>query len=339
MRLFGLRDVAFLRQMQPQGVAFDLRRTLLGAPSPLAAALLGYLSHQQLGPVTCVMRGKERPTARGFIQAWPRLDHDEWDLSFIAPSLDEATGAERWSSLLTHLVVLTAQWGAQRIYARVNGDSQGEDVLRQAGFTVIAREEVLTLTQPPAPSAAPPGLCAVEVSHRPAIEALYREIIPPLVQQAEGNAPHWCAARARLANSPVAAEEYVWAEGDRIVGYLALCKGERGTWMEVVAHPDYPAPARLALAHLLGQRPGATASPLLCAAPDYAVGLRGLLRASGLAPLGRQVFMVAHTVARVLVRRRRAVVAGLEQGVDVSSVGHMCEGTPEAEAVASPRRR
>jgi hypothetical protein len=339
MRLFGLRDVAFLRQMQPQGVAFDLRRTLLGTPSPVAAALLGYLSHQQLGPVTCVMRAKERQTAWGFIQAWPRPDRGEWDLSFIAPSLDEAMGVECWSSLLTHLVVLTAQWGAQRIYARVNGDGQGEDVLRQAGFTVIAREEVLTLTQPPAPSATPAGLRLAEASDRPAIEALYREIIPPLVQQAEGNAPHWCAARARLVNSPVAAEEYVWAERECIVGYLILCKGERGTWMEVVAHPDHPAPARLALAYLLGQWVSTATSPLLCAAPDYAVGLRGLLRDSGLAPLGRQVFMVAHTVARVAVRRRRAMVAGLEQGVDVSSVGHMCEGRPEAEVAAPPRRR
>jgi hypothetical protein len=64
------------------------------------------------------------------------------------------------------------------------------------------------------------------------------------------------------------------------------------------------------------------ATPVYSPVPDYSVGLGWLFRPLGFETFTRQVLMVAHTLARVPVRRP-LFIHSLEGGVDVgTSVGH-----------------
>jgi hypothetical protein len=333
--MFGLRDVFMVKRLQPQGVAFDLRRLLLHSSSPLRSALAGYLTNHHLGTITCVHHEESAAagphsranTAHALAQTWPRADEAEWDLAFLAPSLEyQANAPTLWLRLLSDLVVLGAAENIQRIYVRSSEDAEAEDIFRQVGFTIITREEVFALPREPVPAPLPKGLRRITPQDRPALDEFYAQVVPKLVQQAEGSAPHWWAARERM--RPVAAREYVWAERGRLIAYLGLCSSARGYWLETAVRPEHRADLLPYLKYMLTLTRCSSAAPVYCPVPDYCVGIGWLLRTMGFEPYARQVLMVVHTAARVPVRRQM-LVPGLERSVDIgTTVGHVCQRKP-----------
>ncbi len=316
IRPFGLSDVMAVRRLAPRGTAFDLRQQVLQPASPARAALLGLLTHQHVGAVTCVQASPADGGVIAFIQAAPRANVPEWDLAHLGPSLDDRRDAtELWHDLLAHLVVTGALRGVERIYARAPEDVEIETILRQCGFTVLTREEVFVLTRQPAPGPLPRGMHRVERQDRAAVEELCRQVVPPLLCQAEGLAP---GGAAEGAGRGEAAEEYLWADRERALAYLSLARGRAGSWLEILVRPVWRADLLPAIRYLLTRTPCSDEHPIFSPVPDFAVGLGWLLRTLGFESYSRQTLLVAHTVARVPVRRR-VFVAGLERGVDVGT--------------------
>ena len=326
IRPFGLRDISTIRRLQPRGVAFDLRRLLLYSTSPTRSALLGYLSRNHLGTITCVHENSSSAESgqRGCAQVWPRPGRAEWDLVFLAPSLDHHQKAsEIWRQLLAHLIIQGAKQDIQRIYARSSEDAEAEDILRQVGFTIVAREEVFVLSHRPAPAPLPKGLRRVDRRQdRWALSELCRQVVPPLVQQAEGLLPHRCAAPHHPLARFLFADEYVWVEKGKIIAYLGLCGSARGYWLEITVRPEYRADLLPYIKYVLTLAQRLNSTPVYCSIPDYSVGLGWLLRTLGFESYTRQVLLVVHTVARVPVRRR-LVIPGLERGVDTDPLGRV----------------
>ena len=324
IRSFGLRDIPALSRLQSRGMAFDLRRLLLYAPSPLASALLGYATRFHLGATTW-MHVPGHYAARGAVQVWPRAERDEWDLGFLSPALahDDAA-AQAWQEMLGQTVVYGAQQGVQRIYARLTEDAEAEDGLRQAGFTTVAREEVFVASRPPAPAPLPLGLRRVDRHDRPALSAFYRQVVPHLVQQAEGYSPHWGATETTLRRmvSLVSTQEFIWLERGHIQAYLGLCGSSRGYWLETIVRPENRAEVLPYIRYVMTLADCTPATPVYSPVPDFGVGLGWLFRTLGFETFTRQVLMVVHTLARVPVRRP-LFIHSLEGGVDVgTSVGH-----------------
>ena len=327
IRLFGLRDVLMVKQLQPQGVAFDLRRLLLHSSSPLHSALAGYLTHYGLGTITCVHEGtKEGRNLKGFAQVWPRADQSEWDIVFLSPALDQhQNAADLWYRLLTYLTILGAEQGIRRIYARSSEDAEAEDIFRQAGFTVITREEVFALRREPAAASRLSGLRPLTAQDSWALDELYRQAVPQLVQQAEGLPSRSGLARYHLSGSSRRSREYVWAEEGKLIAYMGWYSSPRGYWLEVVARPECRANTLPYIKYILSLIGCSTTMPVYCSVPDYDVGLGWLLRTLGFESSTRQVLLVVHTAARVPVRRK-IMVAGLERSVNVhTSVGNLSQ--------------
>ncbi len=324
IRSFGLRDVPALRRLQSRGVAFDLRRSLLYAPSPVAVAALGHLTRFHLGAMTFgyVPAGR---VAQGAAQVWPRAVCDEWDLSFLAPALaHDSAAAQAWQQMLSQLILQGAQQGVQRIYVRLAEDAEAEDALRQAGFTTVAREEVFVVSRPSAPAPLPRGLRRIDRHDRPALAAFYREVVPHLVQQAEGYSPHWGATEPllRRLTSFVSTQEFIWLERGRILAYLGLSGSSQGYWLETIVRPENRAEVLPYIRHVLTLADCTPATPVYSPVSDYSVGLGWLFRTLGFETFARQVLMVAHTLARAPVRRP-LFIHSLEGGVDVGpQVGH-----------------
>jgi len=327
VRLFGLQDVLLLRRLQPQCVGFNLRRLLLDAPSPVSSALLGYLTHHHLGAITCVRKDMiDGQNLWGFAQVWPRPDRPEWDLGYLAPSLTSDENADLWRGLLNDLVLFGVERGILRIYARASEDTQTEGVLRQAGFTVVSREEVFALSrcEEPASPSRPAGLRAVGSQDSWALSELYRQAVPQLVRRTEEFPTRLVATPFSGLPALTPIDEYVWAEEGRIIAHLGLCSSPKGYWLEVVALPERRADTSPHIRYMLSLAVCSPRTPVYCPVPDYASGLGQVLRALGFEAYARQVLLVVHTAARVPVRRQRRVM-GLEGRADVRTpLGHIC---------------
>lgn len=320
IRLFRLPDMFILRKRAPEGVAFDLRRLLLDAPSPMRAALVGYLTRHHMGAITCVHEGTpEGRRPGGLIQALPREDRTEWDLAFLVPSLDRHQGAGAvWRELLTHLTVLGAQHGVLRIYVRSSEDAEAEDIFRQAGYKVVAREEVYVLTKRPAPAPLPRGLRRASSRDVPGLEDLSCHALPQAVQQVRGLMAPWQGGWRRAPWSSVLATDYVWAEKDKILAHLALRSTARGHWLEVAMRPERRADTLPHIKHMLTLAQSSASTPIYCPVPDYGVGLGWLLRTLGFESYARQVLLVVHTAPRIRVRQKIRLM-GLERSVDAGT--------------------
>ena len=327
VRLFSLQDVFLLRRLQPQCVGFDLRRLLLDAPSPMSLALLGYFTNHHLGAITCVSEETiDGKSLRGFAQVWPKQDQPEWDLGYLAPSLSSDGDAALWRRLLKDLVLLGVERGILRIYARASEDAQIEDVLRQAGFTVVTREQVFALSrcEEPVSHSRPAGLRPVSSQDGWALSELYRQAIPQLVRRTEELPTRLVAAPCSGLPALTPIDEYVWAEEGRIITHLGLCRSPKGYWLEVVALPERRADTSPHIRYMLSLAVCSPRTPVYCPVPDYAAGLGQVLRTLGFEAYARQVLLVVHTAARVPVRRQRRVM-GLEGRADVRTpLGHIC---------------
>lgn len=336
IRPFGLRHVLAIRRLTPRGVGFDLRCLLLHSPSPASCALLGYLTRHHLGAITCVHERSKDTQTEGFIQVWPRADQAEWDLAFLAPSLDHHGDApDVWRRLLTHVVVLAAERDVERVCARSSEDAEAEDLLRQAGFTVVEREEIFVLSHQPAPAPSPKGLRQLDRRDRQALHGFYCQVRPPLMRQAEGLPPLWSTPPHCTSLGLVSTNEYVWAEKARIIAYLGLSSSSRGHWLEIVVRPEHRADVLPYAKHVLTLAHCSARTPLYCPVPDHNVGLGWLLRTLGFESYTRQVLLVAHTVARVPLGRR-IMISGLERSVDTgASPGHMIRRSVAGDAKAA----
>ena len=306
-----------LRQLESQGSAFDLRRWLLGAPSSTLSAVAGYLTQYHMGTVTCVQDGHGTRNAglRGFVQAWPRWSHAEWDLAFISPALDYRDGAvELWQELLSGLILHGAQQSIDRIYARSTEDSETEEIFRQAGFTILAREEIFVLSKERAPAALPKGLRRTTPDDRHLLSEFYHQVAPRLQSKIEWATPSSVVLQYPWPHSWIR-DDYVWSDKGKILAHFRLLVGSKGIWLEVVARPEYRVDTLPYLKYMIALPRDSHSTPLYCPVPDYGVGLGWLLRTLGFEPFARQVLLVAHTVACVPVTHR-LIVPGMNTRVE-----------------------
>jgi len=319
IRPFSFRDVGMLRQLESQGAAFDLRRWLLGAPSSTLSALAGYLTQYHMGTVTCVQDGRGRRGAglRGFVQAWPRWNHAEWDLAYMSPALDYRDGAgDLWQELLSALILHGAEQNIDRIYARLTEDGESEEIFRHAGFTILTREEIFVLSRDRTPAILPKGLRRTSPDDRPGLEEFYRQVAPRLQSKIEWATPSSVVLQYPWPHSWIR-DDYMWSDKGKILAHFRLLVGSRGAWLEVVVRPEHRADILPCLKYMTALPRRSHATPLYCPVPDYGVGLGWLLRTLGFEPFARQVLLVAHTIACVPVTHR-LVVPGLNTQVETS---------------------
>jgi hypothetical protein len=323
IRPFGLRDVLTLRQLQPRSTAFDLKRLVLAASSPAGSALAAYFTRNHLGTPTYVRESAERD-GRGFAQVRPRPNGSEWDLLFIAPSLDDHKDtAGIWHALLNHLIVLAGQQSVLRIYARSPEDAEVETVLRGVGFSILAREEVFVLSVPATPAPQPKGMRRASRQDREALICLCQRAMPSLVRKAELSSGDWCQAVTRRLRRQVGrarrADEFICMAKGQIIAYLSMRESSAGYWLEVIVHPEYRGDVLPYIRYILTLAECSPGQPLYCGVPDFGVGLGWILRTLEFVPYARQALLVAHTMARVPVRPT-VIIPGLEGGVE--SLGH-----------------
>jgi hypothetical protein len=260
----------------------------------------------------------EEKLRRGFVSVIQRRHQPYWDLAFLAPALDSVPQAACiWTRLLSHMTVLGANAGIKRIYAQATEDPETEDVMHQAGYAVIARAEAFVLTSRLSPVMAPRGLHRVEPQDEPALDRLYREVVPPLVQQADGLKPPWAASMSSLGLLS-SSRAFVWSDKTLANAYVGLQETSRVNWLDLIVRPECRAEVMPVIKHVLASSENLHGVPVYCLVSDYNIGLSWVLRALGFESYSRQVTLVEHTMVKVPLKQR-ALVPGLEGSIEIGS--------------------
>ncbi|MGQ9457680.1 MAG: hypothetical protein ACUVXH_10200 [Anaerolineae bacterium] len=298
LRPCGIRQLPAVYRLWGQGLTVDVQAGLPGGAMPFWPVLVAMLpgSSTTLGEALFVLEGEDGPEA--FVQARRRLERPEADLVYIAPALGRTPEtAEAWNALLAGACVALGQQGVERVYASLPEAGPEVEVFQRAGFVLYTREELYRLepgTRPDAVEEAVP-LTARLPEHQWALERLYSELVPWLVQQAEGGGGfNGFGGWAR----PQAGMEHVLVQGSDVIGLVQLRPMGNAYHMAIVLHPRAYHWARAVITFGLDRLRQGPPRPVYCAVRHYQGGLRTPLEENGFRWVGTRALLVRHTMAR-----------------------------------------
>ncbi len=242
----------------------------------------------------------------------------------VSPALPAAgqeawVGEEIWARLLAHCVPAAASHGLQRVFASIPAGSPEEACLKEAGFSLYTRETIYRLAVAPRTREGATGrVQGAAIGFRPqapsdswALQRLYTQSTPKLVQQAEG------ALTGEVGSPPLSWWEpdrwigVVWEPAGEVRGAVQVHMGRAGHWLRVwglgvMAQREQrnliAEGLRLIAEHSRGSRP----APVYVTVRDYETGLGGILTGFGFAPYAYRARFVRHVVATA---RKTAPVA------------------------------
>ncbi len=300
-----LHDLRALTELSGHGMELDLQRVrLFSSSSPLTDALASRMSFGNMGAETFVLYANGRKQrALGVIQARPRKNRPEADITFIAPSLDYDTDAvTTWYRLLAEATRGLGELGCQRIYAQVPTGNGAEEVFRQAGFSVFTHEDIYLLTTERIAERQAMPLTLRRMRKRDGwnVLRLYTAITPRNVQQAEamlttdgtmGKVNDWWESTNGTS--------YVFERKNTLLGIVRVTRGRLASWVRLHLSPQAEAYADEMVAEAIALVSKTRARPIYVGVRDYEGGIRAALEAAGFEWQMERSHMVKHTTVRV----------------------------------------
>jgi hypothetical protein len=276
-------DLPLVRRLAAQGVSFDSEMTLThGALSTLSGTLLSALFLSEGSSPIFILREGEAEYAAQFRH---RSGDQHAHIGFIAPGLDQLYAEECWEALIDSMVWAAGKRGAHTLNAEVDENSHAFDVLRRSGFALYARQDLWLRPAAPLPDADPDLLRPAHEDDTFAVNALYSNIVPRMVLQAD--AP------------PDPSHGLIYEQAGRVVAFVSVTEGRNGIYLQPFLHPEMDHHAGALHAAALARMPRAERLPVYICVRRYQDWLRVPLLDMGFEPFMSQAVMVKHTVARV----------------------------------------
>lgn len=307
IRPFDLRDVPLVAQLENLGTSLDAELALTQKTRALPSALTAFLSLNSHGPRTYVCRSHHGERLIGLAQMHPRRGTTRGYIALIAPALISGDGVEAiWLDLLEYVGADAARLGLHHLIAEASEEGEEVEVLRQAGYAVYLRRDILRLD-------AAHGLAPVHGALREcqdadiwAVQQLYFNTAPRLAHVAEG------MPRA----GPSGARGYVYYQTKgELAAYVEVRRGSQGAWINLMIHPDAESRATEIIRQVLGELGSSWDRPIFCGVRRYQEWLRRPLETLGFQAFGATVLMVKHLVAHVAAPE---VVVPIDPRVEVT---------------------
>ena len=230
-----------------------------------------------------------------------------WAASYI-PTATHSRGCCTWrqpprlehpdlADLIESLSAEAAAWGAFHVLAELDEDHPLFTALRRAGFSAYARQRMWDVSAlPEMPSNVGwPRVRSVDV---PAIQSLYHQIVPPLLQPIEP--------------APRRASGFICNQGGPC--YASTSTGLNGVVVFPLIHPDATdVPHKLQ--SLIQRLPNRGGRPVYVCVRTYQSWLEHVLEDLGARPGPQQAVMVKHMTR--MVKEEQAVRARQPAGVTV----------------------
>ncbi len=298
-RPLDLLDLPTVYHFRGEAASLDSTR-LLTRGNPLGAA--GFMSY--FNPArhlySAIMQDNGTTLLGGVIQT----NGDSFaKLVYLAPAT--ALTHPDVPVLIEHLSAEAGKWGAFHVLAEVNEDSEAFPALRKAGFSVYAWQRIWDVSHI-ALSETPGGWNQAKSVNLPAVQSLYHQIVPPLLQPVEP--------------TPRRAVGLVCADGSKC--YVNVSYGVYGIVLMPLIHPEATDVA-MKLTNLLTHLPNRRGRPVYLCVRSYQAWLEPALEDLGGKASSRQAVMVKH-LAR-MVKDEQSLRATQPAGVSVqpSRVSHV----------------
>lgn len=310
-----IHDLRALAELAEHGVELDLERVRLSSTSPLTEALVSRVSFGNMGADTFVLYANgHKHRALGVVQARPRKNRPEADITFIAPSLEyDPDAATTWYRLLSEATNSFGEMGVQRVYAQLPSGNGAEQVFSQAGFSVFTHEDIFLLSAERVKAWAHEknGTAASVLRRMRKRDAwnvlrLYSAVTPRNVQHAEamrttegtlGKLDDWW--------ENLNGTSYIFERPETgvnsLTGIVRITRGRLGSWARLHLHPDAQRYADEMVAEMIALVSKTRARPIYVGVRDYEGGIRAALESAGFEWQIERSHMVKHTTVRVRV--------------------------------------
>jgi hypothetical protein len=208
-------------------------------------------------------------------------------------------------ALLENLSREAGTWSALHVIAEVEETSAAFTALRTSGFSVYARQRLWDISSIKGNGQGSSWMRAQSVD-LPAIQSLYHQIVPPLLQPVEP--------------MPRRAAGFICSHGVRC--HVSLSSGSAGIVLAPLIHPDV-LDVGLNLSALVGGLPGRGTRPVYLCVRSYQVWLEPVLEELGALAGPRQVVMVKHLARMIKEEQPVNVVQPAGVRVQPSRVSHI----------------
>jgi hypothetical protein len=290
-RPLDLLDLPTLYHYRSEAVSLDSAR-LLTRGNPLGAA--GFMSY--FNPARHLYTSVSQDNGTTLIGGVIQTNGDVFaKLVYLAPATNMTHPA--LPTLIEHLSAEAGKWGAFHVLAETEEGGDVFPALRRAGFSVYAWQRIWDVSHI-APSEGLPGWKRAQSINMPAVQSLYHQIVPPLLQVVETVPKH--------------ATGMVCSENSR--GYVNISYGVYGIVLTPFIHPETTGVAAM-LGGLLNQLPDRRGRPVYIYVRSYQAWLEAALEELGGKVAPRQAVMVKHLAH--MVKEEQAVRATQPAGVSV----------------------
>ncbi|OGO15065.1 MAG: hypothetical protein A2Z14_05250 [Chloroflexi bacterium RBG_16_48_8] len=223
IRPFDWRDLVLLHRVRDQGLCLDSQLAFTRGSNTIQTLLLDIITPRRTA-CTFVVRPDEKEDQEAIGQILHRTGEPHARLSFFGPvGAISSPGSGRLLDALSHAA---GERGAQHLIAEVDEQSPIFELIRKAGFAIYARQRIWRLQGKPDldPFLKSTDWRVETDDDESAINHLYLDIVPALVQQVE-LPPR--VDRGGLVH---------WREGE-LLGYLDIERGPLGVWLDPFFHP------------------------------------------------------------------------------------------------------
>lgn len=270
VRPLAILDLPYLYSFRDQAIGLDTARTLTRGNPLGAVGLFAYVN-----PVrhihSAIINGEGDPVLGGIIHS---RNEPFAKLLYIAPSsqLDHPD----LPTLIENLAAQAGSWGAFHVLAEVDERSDAFIALRRAGFSVYAWQRMWDVSDITEVDWEIPWT-RVKSVHMPAVQSLYHQIVPPLLQPIEPQ--------------PKTALGWLCNEGLRC--YVSATQGVYGIVLSPLIHPEATEVSEK-LASLISNMPERRNRPVYVCVRSYQAWLEPVLADLGAQGGDRQAVMVKH---------------------------------------------
>ncbi|HEX5807907.1 MAG TPA: hypothetical protein VFY25_04525 [Anaerolineales bacterium] len=270
IRPLAIFDLPYLYSFRDQAIGLDSARTLTRGNPLGAVGLFAYVN-----PVrhifSAIVNGERESVLGGIIHS---RNETFAKLLFIAPSsqLDHPDLPE----LIETLSEQAGEWGAFHVLAEVDELSDAFVALRRAGFSVYAWQRMWDVSEISA-AIRPVEWMRVKPVHMPAVQSVYYQIVPPLLQPIEPQ------PRGGLG----------WLCNEGVKCYVSAMQGVYGIVLSPLIHPEATHVSEK-LASLISNLPDRRNRPVYVCVRSYQAWLEPVLADLGARGADRQAVMVKH---------------------------------------------
>lgn len=274
-------DIPTVRRAMSNALPLDVTTALTTGIAGLEDAMLFAVPMTDLGAPTLLLRGANGGMVGQFQH---RKGETAARLTLLAPEPDENQTAE-WTRLLEAMAVEAGKRGAHALTAELPEDHPVFIAFRMAGFVVYSRQVILRHGPRPLRRNLPTLLRREHERDAIAINTLFSNTVPRLLQQAEP----W---RGPDGNG------LIYEDDGEIAGYLAITEGKSGVMVKPFFHPEVYEEAASVILSALAYIPRADSVPVYINARAYQDWLRGALEHVEFEPWTQQALMVKYTIIR-----------------------------------------